>query len=379
MSDRGSDRSEDNSMSDPVDEHRDSVIAGSGDGAGEGAASTDYDESHNRSETHPQVEAVPADAQHYLSTIATGDDEVRTILSELKKLAETKRTLVVLLIGKTGMGKSSLFYAIFGRNDKIPLVTERVTGDSVDLGGAGFDGVTVTFIDTPGLDKVSGAEGKKYYTEVKQHVRNADLILFCYQVTQRVHYEDLKVMKFLKQKFGDGFLAKTVMILTFANCIIAPRDHSVEDEKEKIISNTSSKLREQMIEAEFDVKIVEGVKFVEADNPYEADEWLPQFLASCLTMGISENTKAALLQTTYKMWAEKARFDGTTHTLTLSTGITLIAIGLPALIAAPPLGATLITSGGIAIAVHNARRKKECRRNLEYQQRLKSMQKQGGI
>ena len=186
-------------------------------------------------------------------------------------------------------------------------------------------------------------------------------------------------MKFLKQKFGDGFLAKTVMILTFANCIIAPRDHSVEDEKEKIISNTSSKLREQMIEAEFDVKIVEGVEFVKADNPYEADEWLPEFLAKCLTMGISENTKAALLQTTYKMWAEKARFDGTTHTLTLSTGITLIAIGLPALIAAPPFGATLITSGGIAIAVHNARRKKECRRNLEYQQRLKSMQKQEGI
>jgi predicted GTPase len=312
-----------------------------------------------------------ADARGRSLRTVVENRQVQEILRKLRELAETKPMLVVLLIGKTGMGKSSLFYSIFGRRE-IPAITTGIAGDTFDLREVGFDGVTVRFIDTPGLDKVSGKEGMEYCKMVKPHIKDADLILFCYQVTQRVRHEDLNVMKFLKRNFGDGLLAKTVVILTFTNSIVVPDEYSLEEEKEKVITTTINDIKKKMEEAEFDHKIVDRVEFVCADNPYRPDGWLPDFLVKCLTMGISENTKAALLQTTYKVWAEEVKYDKTTQTLNLSAGVCLILIGIPALIVAP-IGATVITAGGITVAIQSKPRREEYSRNAEYQKRINKL------
>ena len=291
--------------------------------------------------------------------------DVRALFDRIRKLNDETCTkspcLRILLIGKTGVGKSSLINALFDDPDRASVGDGDSTTDNVKEHELKVDGVSITVVDTPGLDKLSGKEGKDYLEKVKSEYDRADLVLFCFQMIVHVRHDDWKTMKFLRTNFGERLMAKMVVVLTFAN-LVQPRGSQTDPEKAFQMKFESVKevLKERMIAAGYSEKMIEHTQFVAAGDPFSRslpaladyrDDWVNGFIVGCLKSGITDNVKAALLRTRWKAWAANATMGGTIGTVGLSTGIGLIIAGVVT-IPALPLGATLIGVGGLTLIAY---------------------------
>ena len=127
----------------------------------------------------------------------------------------------IIIIGKTGTGKSALINGIIDLEKKIAKEgadVERIT-DAVQLYRCSdvIPGVNVTVIDTPGLQDIRQQE-QSYIQEMKSKCQEVTLILYCMKMTdRRLTNDDIVAMQKLHQAFGPKFWERVVFVLTFAN------------------------------------------------------------------------------------------------------------------------------------------------------------------
>uniref|UniRef100_A0A1X7UL06 AIG1-type G domain-containing protein n=1 Tax=Amphimedon queenslandica TaxID=400682 RepID=A0A1X7UL06_AMPQE len=145
---------------------------------------------------------------------------MRTI-KELLQEEKISKDINILVIGRTGQGKSALINSLIELGKKI--VPEGSKSARCTIKPQPYiypniiPGVNVTIIDSPGLQDTQNKE-HKYIQEMKNECSEISLVLYCMKMTDhRFTNDDAVAIKKLHQVFGRKFWERVVFVLTFAN------------------------------------------------------------------------------------------------------------------------------------------------------------------
>lgn len=144
------------------------------------------------------------------------------------------KPIKILLIGKTGVGKSHLTNALIGEQ----LAEEGKDFDPKTAEVSAYEfvknNVDITVFDTPGLADTRGND-EEYLRKIKEKGIELDLILFCTEMNgTRFRNDDLETMKKLSMALGPQIWNHAVIVLTFANMVFASpseKANGVSDEE----------------------------------------------------------------------------------------------------------------------------------------------------
>ena len=129
-------------------------------------------------------------------------EQIEEVLSNANSSNILRQGISVAIVGKPNVGKSSLFNALLSLDRAIVTdiagTTRDVLKETLDLG------IPVTLVDTAGIreniveeiDKVE-AIGIEFS---KQSLKEADLVLFVYDLTQGICDEDKEIYELVKEK-----------------------------------------------------------------------------------------------------------------------------------------------------------------------------------
>ena len=309
---------------------------------------------------------------------------MREVLDKIAACCENP-SLDILVVGKTGVGKTTFIEGLFEKYEETatqidatsttlttasrmqtpPPRTEQVTSRAMPIKSPCGREISVCITDTPGTEALNGVgkreNRKRYLSDVSEAYRRADIVLYCIRMDDYVRADDVELMKILLSQFGPRLWGKVVFLFTFANrvAIDYPEEHKKQVYKSKL-AEMKRQLKTAMRQAGISEPIASATLVCEAGHPtkkrlpiYDYD-WTCLFLVNCLKLGITNNTKAALLCSTWKRWAITTRhvITGIAGTTGVITGLGLVVTGgvLSSTLVTLPLGVPLIAVGtGISL------------------------------
>ena len=142
--------------------------------------------------------------------------EMQKALEELRELLARKCTF--LLVGRTGVGKSSTINSLLGQ--KVARVGHyEPTTVKVETFDAVIEGVQFSVIDTPGL--CDGIDEKTDYRRIKEifsKVSKIDCMLFVSELdAARVTGDEKRGIRLITESFGADVWKHAVIVFTFAD------------------------------------------------------------------------------------------------------------------------------------------------------------------
>lgn len=167
-------------------------------------------------------------------------------ISEPTLLGEVwKDEVIILIIGHTGHGKSSLINILFGKEvAKVTHSAHSTDHRPVEEHELEVKGKKVTIIDTCGF----GDKRVKPSTIIK-HIRRkcvaVDLVLFCRNLYDKMDDQAEKEMKIMARQMGDELLERAVFVFTFGDQYKTRCDEYMN---RKTVTNAFEKTRTHMIE-----------------------------------------------------------------------------------------------------------------------------------
>ena len=175
---------------------------------------------------------------------------MRTI-KELLQEENISTDVNILVIGRTGQGKSSLVNSLIELGEEI--VPEGALTGCCTIEPQSYTypniipGVNVTIIDSPGLQDNQDKE-HKYIQEMKNECNEISVVLYCMKMTDHKFTNDEKVaIKKFHQVFGQKFWERVVFVLTFTNSeFLKKRDDRDRDDKSKEPRNSEKDAWEKL-------------------------------------------------------------------------------------------------------------------------------------
>lgn len=170
---------------------------------------------------------------HLASLIRATDSEIKRTCLKINKAraiaAEQEATnrppldfsIKILLLGKTGVGKSATINAIF---DQEKVITDpfQPSTDKIQEVSGNIKGINVTVIDTPGLSPPHGNQrrNRKIMQEIRSFIRKSppDVVLYFERLdlTGR-NYNEYPLFKLITEVFGSSIWFSTVLVMTHAS------------------------------------------------------------------------------------------------------------------------------------------------------------------
>ncbi len=131
---------------------------------------------------------------------------IKRIIDETDKLLRQSREgeilrdgVLVLLIGKANVGKSTLLNRLVGKEraivTHIPGTTRDIIEEWINIGG-----IPVKLVDTAGFKKIENIIDKEARRKVEEYMANANLVLFMVDGTKGLTAEDKLISDMLKDR-----------------------------------------------------------------------------------------------------------------------------------------------------------------------------------
>ena len=151
------------------------------------------------------------------------EDQSRSVKAALSKLRKDCPIFGILVIGRTGVGKSTLINNLLGKEvasvghtlqSETPAVYPHDHEDSVE-------GVQIVVYDTPGLGDVKGEEDEKMHLEIiRDHLakKKIHLVVYCFQLNEMIMSSSLIGAINKYHKIGVDW-ERSVIALTFADAL----------------------------------------------------------------------------------------------------------------------------------------------------------------
>ena len=250
------------------------------------------------------------------------DVEVKRHIYEFfRQKREAKFSL--LIMGKTGVGKSSLVNALLGtqvateEHKKVPGTPE------VALHRVTIEGVNIGVWDSPGLEDGTGND-ETYLADIGSEItEELDLVIFCLKMDEtRLNSGDRGALKRLTERFGKNIWKNALIALTFANKVEHP---AREDKKAYFLENLASWrqviqifLRENL---QLDPELVQSLPLVPTGYHRKPSvlpsgaNWLGKFWTACYT--VARKSTAFNL---YRINIARVRFPGIEEVAAICSG-----------------------------------------------------------
>ncbi|KHN15039.1 Translocase of chloroplast 90, chloroplastic [Glycine soja] len=174
----------------------------------------------------------------------------------------------ILVLGKTGVGKSATINSIFGQAKTTTGAFQPATNCIQEVVG-NVNGLNLTFIDTPGFLPSSTnnmKRNKRVMLSIKRFIRKSspDIVLFFERLDFiNAGYVDFPLLKLVTEVFGSAIWFNTIIVMTHSSSAIPEGPDGYTFNYESYISYCTNIVQQHIQQAVFDSKVENPVLLVE--------------------------------------------------------------------------------------------------------------------
>ncbi|XP_073307333.1 translocase of chloroplast 90, chloroplastic-like isoform X2 [Primulina huaijiensis] len=207
-------------------------------------------------------------------------------------------SLKILVLGRTGVGKSSTINSIFGESKVTTDAFHPATRQVEEIVGL-VNGIRISFIDTPGLLPSSRnyvSKNRKILHSVKRFIRKSppDVVLYFERLDLiDMGYRDFSLLKLITDILGPAIWFNTNIVMTHASAALPEGPNGYPVSYDSYVSYCTNVVHLQIHRAILDTKLENPVILVE-NHPHcmmdnsgrkilpNGQLWTSQFMLLCI-------------------------------------------------------------------------------------------------
>lgn len=229
---------------------------------------------------------------------------------ELSGLPELDFSIKILVLGRSGVGKSSTINSIFNQKKTMTDPFQPAT-DRVEMIVGNVNGVQVCFVDTPGLLPSSTRnvkKNRKILYAVKRFIRKSppDIVLYFERLDWiNKGYSDFPLLKLIGEILGPAVWFNTILVMTHGSSTLPEATNGYPVNYESFVSYCSELLQHYIHLAISDTKLENPVILVENHPCCQTNNlgdkvlpngqvWRSEFLLLCLCTKVLADVNSIL-------------------------------------------------------------------------------------
>lgn len=245
---------------------------------------------------------------HLATSIRAGESDLKTVKDDRAKavaaeqeasgISELNFSIRILVLGKTGVGKSATINSIFDQRKAVTDAFRPATDHIKEVVGT-VNGVKVTFIDTPGFlpsCTSNPRRNRKLMLSVKRFIRKSppDIVLLFERLDLiNMGYSDFPLLKLMTEVFGSAIWFNTILVMTHASLNLPEGPSGYPVSYDSYVNQCTDLIQHYIHQAVSDSKLENPVLLVE-NHPQcrknfvgetilpNGQVWKSQFLFLCI-------------------------------------------------------------------------------------------------